>query len=540
MALLNAFNYNPFRSPQSNPFIGGSGVGLPVPPVAPVPVTPYPADDATAAPAAPVSPTLTKALASPAAAQTISIGPPPSDALAQALLANEQTAPLNTPFEALGKLGQLWAGTKAEQDYQKKLFDRSAAPAQALSQALAGIAPDTPPAEYRRRLAQTFMDVGGKYANPDMISKGAELLSTPTNYIQMKDAAGNDYLVNPYDMTDVRGFDANGNLVKLGAPPSSLAPADGSASAGGPASDVPGADPYAKFRLPRNIKPPADAQAYNEYLAQEQQLGVPPDKVQTYNEFSLERTRAGAQQQSIITNPAKTLGEGLAQGLTSRYEGFAGGVEGAEARQREIHIMQNALQNLLARGGTTGLGAEEIKKLQSEINVGATALGFDRPFDITDKEFLSSGAGQIAGAAAKNAVGARVTNFEMGNYLKANPGLETDPTFGTRMLGINAQIEQRNIDIGNAIRDYTAKTMAAKQEPDARVLEQIIRDYDTKNHITDPITGQDLTVNQGAVPVTPAPAPATPPVKITGDADYNALPSGTHFVGPDGKERVKP
>ncbi len=30
------------------------------------------------------------------------------------------------------------------------------------------------------------------------------------------------------------------------------------------------------------------------------------------------------------------------------------------------------------------------------------------------------------------------------------------------------------------------------------------------------------------------------PVKITGDADFNALPSGTHFVGPDGHERVKP
>ncbi len=30
------------------------------------------------------------------------------------------------------------------------------------------------------------------------------------------------------------------------------------------------------------------------------------------------------------------------------------------------------------------------------------------------------------------------------------------------------------------------------------------------------------------------------PVQITGDADYNALPSGAHFFGPDGHERVKP
>jgi len=43
----------------------------------------------------------------------------------------------------------------------------------------------------------------------------------------------------------------------------------------------------------------------------------------------------------------------------------------------------------------------------------------------------------------------------------------------------------------------------------------------------------------------PVAAPAAPPaqaapVQIQGDADYNALPSGTPFVGPDGKQRVKP
>lgn len=32
----------------------------------------------------------------------------------------------------------------------------------------------------------------------------------------------------------------------------------------------------------------------------------------------------------------------------------------------------------------------------------------------------------------------------------------------------------------------------------------------------------------------------TTPTKIQGDADYNALPPGAHFVGPDGIERVKP
>lgn len=38
----------------------------------------------------------------------------------------------------------------------------------------------------------------------------------------------------------------------------------------------------------------------------------------------------------------------------------------------------------------------------------------------------------------------------------------------------------------------------------------------------------------------PPTATSSQPVQITGDDDYNKLPSGTRFVGPDGKVRVKP
>jgi hypothetical protein len=38
---------------------------------------------------------------------------------------------------------------------------------------------------------------------------------------------------------------------------------------------------------------------------------------------------------------------------------------------------------------------------------------------------------------------------------------------------------------------------------------------------------------------TPA-APSGQPARVTSDADYNALPSGAMFVGPDGKTRRKP
>lgn len=45
---------------------------------------------------------------------------------------------------------------------------------------------------------------------------------------------------------------------------------------------------------------------------------------------------------------------------------------------------------------------------------------------------------------------------------------------------------------------------------------------------------------QGGVPAAPVPTPSTGPASISTDAEYNALPSGTEFIGPDGVRRRKP
>jgi hypothetical protein len=59
------------------------------------------------------------------------------------------------------------------------------------------------------------------------------------------------------------------------------------------------------------------------------------------------------------------------------------------------------------------------------------------------------------------------------------------------------------------------------------------------------IGGRVVLRPQGGAPAAP-PAPAasasaqTGPAKISGDAEYDALPSGAVFIGPDGKQRKKP
>lgn len=183
--------------------------------------------------------------------------------------------------------------------------------------------------------------------------------------------------------------------------------------------------------------------------------------------------------------------------LAKSHGSLMSDVEGAQGRARDIAAMQQSIDAIQKRGGTTGgMAQPQILELAKTLNAGAAALGQDAPFDeknISDKELLAKFNRDMAGAQAKGAVGSRVTNFEMSNYLKANPGLETSITGNQRLLGIKAQIEQRNAAVGNAMRAEAANSIGQGKKVDPARMEKIIRDYDEANHVKDPITGQDLT-----------------------------------------------
>jgi hypothetical protein len=81
----------------------------------------------------------------------------------------------------------------------------------------------------------------------------------------------------------------------------------------------------------------------------------------------------------------------------------------------------------------------------------------------------------------------------MSNYLKANPGLDMSVTGNQRLLGIQSQIEQRNVAVGNAIREATAAAISSGKKIDPVTVQKIITQYDEEHHVQDPISGQDLT-----------------------------------------------
>jgi hypothetical protein len=218
-----------------------------------------------------------------------------------------------------------------------------------------------------------------------------------------------------------------------------------------------------------------------------------------YEVFATKKARDAAVNvtQNVDTSAGVTYDKQIAEGLGKAHASLSNGVEDAQARARDLAAMQGAIDAIQKNGGTTGgMGQAQALEVSKTINAGAVALGLKPPIDekgISDKEFLTKFNRQIAGAQAKNAVGSRVTNFEMSNYLKANPGLEMSITGNQRLIGIQSQIEQRNIAVGNAIRDATAEAIGAGKKINPSTVEKIIRAYDEEHHIIDPVTGQDLT-----------------------------------------------
>lgn len=242
-------------------------------------------------------------------------------------------------------------------------------------------------------------------------------------------------------------------------------------------------------------KTPNSVLEYQFYLKNAPPGQTPMD----YATWSTQKARAGATNvvNNVDLNANQTYDKLLSEGIGKSHAALANGVEEAQSRARDLAAMQGAVDAIQKNGGSTGgMGQAQILELQKTINNGLSALGIDKPFDenaISDKEFLTKFNRQIAGQQAKASVGTRVTNFEMSNYLKANPGLEMSVAGNQRLIGIQSQIEQRNIAVGNAIRDAAARAIAQGQKIDPVAVQKIITQYDDSHHIKDPITGQDLT-----------------------------------------------
>lgn len=243
---------------------------------------------------------------------------------------------------------------------------------------------------------------------------------------------------------------------------------------------------------------PASVKEYQYYTKNFQPTPDAPQPMD-YPTFSVQKARAAA---TNVTTNVDTKGPDkydsvIGEGLAKSHGALMDGVEAAQQRARDLAAQQGSIDAIQKAGGTTGgLGQPQLLDAAKTLNSAATSVGLDPIFNeknISDKELLAKFNRDMAGAQAKSAVGSRVTNFEMSNYLKANPGIETSLTGNQRMIGIKSQIEQRNMAVGQAMRDFAAQSVGAGKKVNPAEMEKIIRDYDAQHHVKDPVTGQDLT-----------------------------------------------
>jgi hypothetical protein len=189
----------------------------------------------------------------------------------------------------------------------------------------------------------------------------------------------------------------------------------------------------------------------------------------------------------------------------------------------------------------TGSWAEQKLKLNKALTGIGQAFGIE-PSEATmsansSGEMLGKFGRQLAGAQAKAVGGARTSNFELSQFMQANPNIEMTSQGIQRLTSIMQQMAQREHDLGNMAGDYLDSAGAKSNISEFR--RHFVTDYDAAHPIIDPLNGNVLS--KGAVSAKPPQQQQQqgPPQPVKTQQDYQALPLGTRYTAPDGSVRIK-
>lgn len=266
---------------------------------------------------------------------------------------------------------------------------------------------------------------------------------------------------------------------------------------------VAGAPAVAEAQLAEMSKPPP--QPTDDI--QEYQYAVSQGFKGSFQDWQLARARASATKVDVntagppgLSDYAKKSMELAAPQLAAYQEQAGKAVKTVRQIDATLAASQKGLTGMLAPGA---LGATAFLR----------SFGIElAPEVISDTRAFESAVNQNIIAWMANMGGARGFSEKESLILKdAFPKLIDSPAARKQIL--------------NLMRDRAAEDHAAAVEGVQRTQRQL----------------QDLqTGGFGIEAPPPMPAPPGSLPRIKGDADYNALPSGTEFIGPDGKRRRKP
>lgn len=270
-------------------------------------------------------------------------------------------------------------------------------------------------------------------------------------------------------------------------------------------------------------------------------------------EAALTRLKA-LQEQGQPTGPIKEYDLYRRQGgdmpfkdfLADLESGKAGATERAKAdvKEQQTYIdagkaasqrlgTLNTLSNIISsdKNLTLGFGAETALKAKMALQQLGINVG-----DLSGAEAIQKLNASLASEMTK-ALASRPTQFEFKTFLANNPGLLLDKAGNERLISLFSQLAKREADIGK---------LARKNQDNWQNWDQVVERYDAKkeNQIIDPVTKKVLSTNSIIAPGPGKSAStagtAQAATMISSKADYDKLPSGAKFTGPDGKPWQKP
>lgn len=171
----------------------------------------------------------------------------------------------------------------------------------------------------------------------------------------------------------------------------------------------------------------------------------------------------------------------LDKGKAARVTALWKAGDGAPEILNSLDVIESAVRN---PNVMTGLGGDALLSAQKGMQSIGRLFGIEySPDSIKDGESIAKESRQLVAKMAKSAVGARVTNFEFDQFLKANPGLETSPEGNLKLISIMRQKAQR---------DMALAEIADEHDGTHRELQRKIRDYDKAHPLLNPDDGKQL------------------------------------------------
>lgn len=185
----------------------------------------------------------------------------------------------------------------------------------------------------------------------------------------------------------------------------------------------------------------------------------------------------------------------------------------AKAARTSLATLSMMEQSLDDPSFYSGFGSDQLLALKRL----SAAVGID-PEGVSSMETFNALNKQAALASMGGSLGTGFSNADRDFVIEQVPSLANTSEGNRALIAVQRKIAQRKVEIADMATEYVQKNGVL----DAGFEEELAR-FSEANPIFD---GTELG--------------AAAPVSIKDDAEYDALPSGAEFTGPDGVKRRKP